>query len=173
MAGWHHQLDGREFEWTPGDGDGQGGLACCDSWGRKESDTTERLKWNACQLRPGPSLWPEHSGPALGRSSLSPSTGQLGECRPHPLPLQSGRRSLLPILLKAQHSGNTRVSTTIPGLLQPNYRAMTENVQQIMPPNQSRHTLQGSYQKASRLSPGNCEIYSLTEKIRHDPTEEH
>ena len=41
MAGWHHQLDGREFEWTPGVGDGQGGLACCNSWGRKESDTTE------------------------------------------------------------------------------------------------------------------------------------
>ena len=34
MAGWHHQLDGREFEWTPGVGDGQGGLTCCDSWGR-------------------------------------------------------------------------------------------------------------------------------------------
>ena len=39
MAGWYHQLDGREFECTPGAGDGQGGLACCDSWGRKESDT--------------------------------------------------------------------------------------------------------------------------------------
>ena len=45
MAGWHHQLDGREFGWTPGVGDGQGGLECCDSWGRKESDTTERLNW--------------------------------------------------------------------------------------------------------------------------------
>ena len=45
MAGWHHWLDGREFEWTPGDGNGQGGLACCDSWGRKESDMTERLNW--------------------------------------------------------------------------------------------------------------------------------
>ena len=43
MAGWHHWLDGRESEWTPGVGDGQGGLACCDSWDRKESDTTERL----------------------------------------------------------------------------------------------------------------------------------
>ena len=43
MAGWHHGLDGRESEWTPEDGDGQGGLACCDPWGRKESDTTERL----------------------------------------------------------------------------------------------------------------------------------
>ena len=43
MAGWHHWLDGHEFEWTLGVGDGQGGLACCDSWGHKESDTTERL----------------------------------------------------------------------------------------------------------------------------------
>ena len=45
MAGWHHGLDGCEFEWTPGDGDGQGGLACCNSWGCKESDTTEQLNW--------------------------------------------------------------------------------------------------------------------------------
>ena len=45
MAGWHHWLDGRESEWTLGVGDGQGGLACCDSWGRKESDTTEQLNW--------------------------------------------------------------------------------------------------------------------------------
>ena len=45
MAGWHHWLDGRESEWTPGVGDVQGGLACCDSWGRKESDTTEQLNW--------------------------------------------------------------------------------------------------------------------------------
>ena len=43
MAGWHHRLDGHEFESTPGVGDGQGGLACCNSWGCKESDTTERL----------------------------------------------------------------------------------------------------------------------------------
>ena len=45
MAGWHHRLDGHESEWTLGVGDGQGGLACCDSWGLKESDTTERLNW--------------------------------------------------------------------------------------------------------------------------------
>ena len=45
MAGWHHRLDAHEFEWTPGVGDGQGGLVCCDSWGRKESDTTEWLNW--------------------------------------------------------------------------------------------------------------------------------
>jgi len=43
MAGCHHRLDGCEFEWTPRVGDGQGGLACCDSWGCKESDMTERL----------------------------------------------------------------------------------------------------------------------------------
>ena len=45
MAWFHHWLDAREFGWTPGVGDGQGGLACCDSWGCKESDTTEQLNW--------------------------------------------------------------------------------------------------------------------------------
>ena len=45
MTGWHHWLNGRESGWTPGVGDGQGGLACCDSWGRKESETTKRLNW--------------------------------------------------------------------------------------------------------------------------------
>ena len=43
MAGWNHQLNGREFGQTLGVGDGQGGLVCCNSWRRKESDTTERL----------------------------------------------------------------------------------------------------------------------------------
>ena len=43
MVGWHHQHNGHGFGWTSGVGDGQGGLACCGSWGRKESDTTERL----------------------------------------------------------------------------------------------------------------------------------
>ena len=46
MAGWHHWLDGRESGWTPRVCDGQGGLACCDSWGHKETDTTERLIWS-------------------------------------------------------------------------------------------------------------------------------
>ena len=45
MAGWHHRLDAHEFGWTLGVGDGQGGLACCSSWGRQELDTTERLNW--------------------------------------------------------------------------------------------------------------------------------
>ena len=52
MAGWHYRLDAREFGWTPGVGDGQGGLACCNSWGRKESDTTEQLNWTELN-------WPE------------------------------------------------------------------------------------------------------------------
>ena len=43
MARWHHQLNGHEFEQTPGVGDGQEGLVCCDSWSHKESDMTERL----------------------------------------------------------------------------------------------------------------------------------
>ena len=43
MVGWHHQLNGHGFGWTPGVGDGQGGLACCSPWDRKESDVTERL----------------------------------------------------------------------------------------------------------------------------------
>ena len=50
MTGWHHWLDGRESQWTPGVGDGEGGLACCDSWGRKESDTTEWLIWSDIYL---------------------------------------------------------------------------------------------------------------------------
>ena len=58
MAGWHHWLDGSESQWTPGVGDGQGGLACCDSWGRKESDTTEQLIWF-----PKPIFWCRTSTP--------------------------------------------------------------------------------------------------------------
>ena len=45
MVGWHHWLNGYGFQWTLGVGDGQGGLACCSSWGLKESDTTEWLNW--------------------------------------------------------------------------------------------------------------------------------
>ena len=45
IVGWHHRLNGHEFEWTPGVGDRQGGLACCGPWDRKESDTTEQLNW--------------------------------------------------------------------------------------------------------------------------------
>ena len=46
MVGWYHQLNGHEFEQTPGDREGQGSLACCSPWGRKESDMPERLNSN-------------------------------------------------------------------------------------------------------------------------------
>ena len=45
-VGWHHRLDGHEFEQAPGVGDGQGSLVCFGQWGRKESDTTEQLNNN-------------------------------------------------------------------------------------------------------------------------------
>ena len=45
IVGWHHQLNGHGFGWTPGVGDGQGGLVCCGSWGHKELDMTEQLNW--------------------------------------------------------------------------------------------------------------------------------
>ena len=50
MVGWHHGLNGHESEGTPGYGDEQGGLACCNSWGRKESDMTEQLNWTELKL---------------------------------------------------------------------------------------------------------------------------
>ena len=49
MVGWHHWLNGHGFGYTPGFGDGLGGLACCSSWGHKESDMTERLYWTECK----------------------------------------------------------------------------------------------------------------------------
>ena len=64
MAGWHHGLNGRESEWTLGDGDGQGGLASCDSWGCEESDTTERLNWTELNLQ---------EAAASGISQLNPT----------------------------------------------------------------------------------------------------
>ena len=59
MLGWHNRLNGHEFGWTPGVGDGQGGLVSCGSWGRKESDTTERL--NQTELLYGPVITPIHN----------------------------------------------------------------------------------------------------------------
>ena len=50
MAGWHHWLNACGSEWTPGVGDGQGGLVCCDSWGHKELDMTEQLNWTECHI---------------------------------------------------------------------------------------------------------------------------
>ena len=57
MVGWHHRLDGHEFEHALGAGDGQGSLACCGPWGHKDLDTTELLNWRKCEARqPGVDL---------------------------------------------------------------------------------------------------------------------
>ena len=82
MVGWHHQLHGHEFEYTLGAGDGQGGLACCGPWGRKESDTTEQLKWEMGRDEMHVSLYV----PGVWRGSLAPlgasGTGpELSPCR--------------------------------------------------------------------------------------------
>ena len=71
MAGWHHQLNGCEFEWTPGDGDGQGGLACCDPRGRKESDTTEQLNWTDAFTKESMCLWLLPGSPALYKQYIN------------------------------------------------------------------------------------------------------
>ena len=77
MVGWHHQLNGHEFEQTPGVGDGQGGLVCCDPRGRRESDTTERLnlvldsKWKAVQM---PQC--SHTRTPWGRLAVTTRTGR-------------------------------------------------------------------------------------------------
>ena len=85
MVGWHHRLNGHEFEQAPGVGDGQGGLACCSPWGHKESDRTERLNSNlldgrqgsrqmdvdaagrSCSISSGICLWP---APSISFSAL-------------------------------------------------------------------------------------------------------
>ena len=58
MAGWYHQLNGHGFGWTPGVGDGQGGLACCSPWGCKESDRTEWLNWTELTMGLSPIKFP-------------------------------------------------------------------------------------------------------------------
>ena len=75
MAGWHHWLDAHEVEWTLGVGDGQGGLACCNSWGRKESDRTERLNWTELNI-----IYWERVGIPKTTSSVSSGNGRLTHC---------------------------------------------------------------------------------------------
>ena len=78
MAGWHHWLNGWESEWTPGVGDGQGGLVCCDSWYCKESDTTERLNWT--ELNAGrANLWASFWEIPLKFLPTSPRKTETGE----------------------------------------------------------------------------------------------
>ena len=103
MAGWHHRLNAHEFVWTPGVGDGQGGLACCDSWGHKELNMTERLNWTELRLKIGTRQhgrgigWGDHFLPHkfIKRSFewWATSTKQL---------VNTGRRHLAP--RKAAHS---------------------------------------------------------------------
>ena len=76
LAGWNHWLDGRESGWTPGVCDGQGGLACCYSGGRKESDMTEWLNWTElntyiCELKKKKKLLYSHSTPYLNKAVCS------------------------------------------------------------------------------------------------------
>ena len=79
MAGWHYRLNGHESEWTLGVGDRQGGLACCNSWGHKASDTTEQLNWTELNNRSvffpfylcGEIIW-------IGRTGFCFSTWLLG-----------------------------------------------------------------------------------------------
>ena len=61
MVGWHHRLNGHEFEWTLGDDDGQGSLVCCNPWGHKESDMTEWLNWTESLWLCGSQLTVENS----------------------------------------------------------------------------------------------------------------
>ena len=74
MVGWHHRLDGHGFGWTLGVGDGQGGLACCSSWGRKELDTTEWLNWTELKS-PKLNEWYGTHKNSLNRFKISYLTG--------------------------------------------------------------------------------------------------
>ena len=80
MVGWHHHLNGHGFGWTPGVGDGQGGLVCCSSWGRKELDTTERLNWTVLLLWYLGSFRPWRDCPLGTSQFLEIVTTQIGMC---------------------------------------------------------------------------------------------
>ena len=69
MVGWHHRLNGHEFQQTLGDGRGQGSLACCTPWGCKESDTTEQLNSNNNTSGPNDSLQVKYSTITLEKES--------------------------------------------------------------------------------------------------------
>ena len=70
MAGWHRQLYGREYEWTPRAGDGQGGLACYSSWGRKKSAMTEWLNWTNLKIHAPQCTDPIESPPLECRQDI-------------------------------------------------------------------------------------------------------
>ena len=87
MAGWHHWLNRCESEWTPGVGDGQGDLAYCSSWGRKESDTTERLNWTELMV----TLFLIFKGNSILLSQLHPHQ----QCRRVPWTARRSSQSIL------------------------------------------------------------------------------
>ena len=74
MVGWYHRLDGHEFEQTSGDGEGQGGLACCSPWGHRELDTTEQL--NDSEGRKTENRTVAGGRAAHGREGRQPHTGR-------------------------------------------------------------------------------------------------
>ena len=80
MVGWHHCLDGHEFEQPLGEGDGQGGLACCSPWGRKESDTTEQVSDGSTLggRRGCPHAWASLQGQKGSRDEPIKRCGRLG-----------------------------------------------------------------------------------------------
>ena len=82
MVGWHHQLNGHEFEWTLRVGDGQGGLMCCGSWGHKESDTTERLNWTELKAQQV-SFQVRYSGGDLSTLHMGPRSNVKSEFWEH------------------------------------------------------------------------------------------
>ena len=86
MTGWHHQLDGHEFGWTLGDSDGQGGLACCDSWGCKELDMTEWLNWLTLRLV----LWLALASRTRQKYNFQPGPQETLRVRACPLALSLG-----------------------------------------------------------------------------------
>ena len=101
-----------ESEWTPGVGDGQGGLACCDSWGRKESDTTERLIWSDLIWQPAVlgkesinhfGNWVMHSSTVSGHPSPPPFHTARGFS--NPFPMLTGLRNGLRICSTYIHNG--------------------------------------------------------------------
>ena len=81
MVGWHHQLDGHGFGWTPGVGDRQGGLVCCSPWGHKESDVTERLNWTGALEKDQVGLWQPSSWNPPGEEQWVQDTSAPSFCQ--------------------------------------------------------------------------------------------